>query len=112
MTSTPSQTALAALRRNQRPSVILAAARESVLACARSHGASNVRVFGSVARGDDTETSDIDLLVDFPPGTSLLEVIGLEQDLHAILGVAVDVGPADALRTTMRERAMSEAKSL
>jgi len=71
-----------------------------------------VRVFGSIARGEDELSSYIDLLVDFPPGTSLLTVIGLEQALRDLLGVAVDVGPADALREEMRDRVLSEARAL
>lgn len=71
-----------------------------------------MRVFGSVARGEDTPSSDIDLLVDFPPGTTLLTVIGLEQALRALLGVGVDVGPADTLRADMREQVLAEARAL
>lgn len=95
-----------------RPSGVLAARREEVLELARARGASNVRVFGSVARGDDGTTSDIDLLVDFPPGTSLLTVIGLEQALRDLLGIPVDVGPADALREDIREQVLREARVL
>lgn len=89
----------------------LAAHREQVLELARRRGASNVRVFGSVARGDDTDASDIDLLV-FPPGTSLLTAIGLERELRELLEAPVDVGPADALRADMRERVLAQARSL
>jgi len=67
---------------------------------------------GSVARGEDSPSSDIDLLVDFTPGTSLLTVIGLEQALRELLGVPVDVGPADALREDMREQVLTEALAL
>ncbi|MGH8962984.1 MAG: nucleotidyltransferase family protein [Jatrophihabitantaceae bacterium] len=95
-----------------RPSRVLAARRAEVLELVRSHGASNVRVFGSIARGEEGPSSDVDLLVDFPPGTSLLTVIGLEQALRELLGVPVDVGPADALRDDMRERVLSEARAL
>jgi uncharacterized protein len=95
-----------------RPSRVLAAHRVEVLELARARGARNVRVFGSIVRGEDELSSDIDLLVDFPPGTSLLAVIGLEQDLHDLLGVAVDVGPADALQEEMRDRVLSEARAL
>ena len=84
------------------PGQVLAAHRSAGLALARARGASNVRVVGSVARGEDAETSDIDLLVDFPEGTSLLTVIGLENALRDLLGVPVDVGPADALWPDMR----------
>lgn len=95
-----------------RPSRVLAAHRNEVLELARARGASNLRVFGSVARGEDEPSSDIDLLADFPLGTSLLTVIGLEQALRELLGVAVDLGPADALRGDMRERVLAEARVL
>ena len=103
---------MSATRAGSRPGQLLAAHRSEVLALARARGASNVRVFGSVARGEDAETSDIDLLVDFPEGTSLLTVIGLEIALRDLLGVPVDVGPADALRPDMRERVLAEARAL
>jgi len=95
-----------------RPSTVLAARRDEVLRLARVHGASNVRVFGSVARGQDTAASDVDLLVDFPAGTSLLAVIGLQQALGDLLGVPVDVGPSDALRADLRDRVFGEARAL
>ncbi|MGI8537228.1 MAG: nucleotidyltransferase family protein [Mycobacteriales bacterium] len=95
-----------------RPSTVLAAHRDEVLRLAQVHGASNVRVFGSVARGQDTSTSDVDLLADFPAGTSLLAVIGLEQALGELLGVSVDIGPSDALRADIRDRVLSEARAL
>ncbi len=95
-----------------RPSQVLAARRTDVLALVQSRGASNVRVFGSVARGEDTPSSDVDLIVDFPPGTSLLRVIGLELALRELLGIDVDLGPADALRADMRERVLAEARPL
>jgi predicted nucleotidyltransferase len=94
------------------PSRVLAERRREVLELVHARGASNVRVFGSVARGEDTPSSDVDLVVDFPPGTSLLAVIGLEQSLRDLLGIAVDVGPADALRPDMRERVLAEARAL
>jgi predicted nucleotidyltransferase len=94
------------------PSRVLAEHRGEVLDLVRARGASNVRVFGSIARGEDTASSDVDLLVDFPPGTSLLTVIGLEQALRDLLGVGVDVGPADALRADMREQVLAEARAL
>jgi predicted nucleotidyltransferase len=100
------------IRETSRPGVVLAANRSEVIGLAHARGARNVRVFGSVARGEDQPDSDIDLLVDFPDGTSLLTVIGLEQDLRELLGVPVDVGPADALRADMRERVLTEARPL
>jgi predicted nucleotidyltransferase len=92
--------------------MVLAAHRSEVIRLAHARGARNVRVFGSVARGQDQPDSDIDLLVDFPSGTSLLTVIGLEQDLRELLGVPVDVGPADALRADVRDRVLTEARPL
>jgi predicted nucleotidyltransferase len=95
-----------------RPSQVLASRREDVLGLARERGATNARMFGSVARGEDSLSSDIDLLVDFPPGTTLLTVLGLELALRELLGVDVDLGPADALRPEMRERVLGEAQPL
>ena len=63
--------------------------REDILRLADKYGATNVRVFGSVARGDDTPESDLDLLVEFH--RSLLKLIGFEQDLEKLLGCRVDV---------------------
>ena len=95
-----------------RPSSVLARRRDEVLNLVARFGGRNVRVFGSVARGEDAPGSDIDLLVDFPVGTSLLTVIGLEQALRDLLGLAVDVGPADALRPDMRDRVLADARAL
>lgn len=65
--------------------------RERVLDICRSYGASDVRLFGSLARGDADEASDIDLVVRFAPGRSLLDHGGLLMDLRELLGVEVDV---------------------
>ncbi len=86
--------------------------RIEVLEVATRHGASNLRVFGSVARGDDGPTSDIDLLVDLDDPTNLINVIGLECDLEDVLGIKVDVGALESLRTPLREEVMSEARAL
>ena len=72
--------------------------RPAVLAAAARHGASNVRIFGSVARGDARPESDIDLLIDVEPSRSLLELAGLLVELQDILGVRVDLVEASALR--------------
>ena len=69
-----------------------------LLAAAARRGASNLRVFGSVARGDDLAGSDVDFLVDFEASRSLVDVAGLILDLQAILGVPVDVVEASTLR--------------
>jgi hypothetical protein len=73
--------------------------REEILAAARGRGAHNVRLFGSLARGDAHAGSDVDFLVDFEPGRSLLDVSGLILDLEELLGVRVDVVEASALRS-------------
>lgn len=71
-----------------------------------------MRVFGSVARGDDTETSDIDLLVDLDAGVSLVGLIGLERELSEILGRKVDVVPARNLKPELAARVLAEAVEL
>jgi predicted nucleotidyltransferase len=88
----------------------LRARRDEILALARKHGAFNVRVFGSVARGDATPDSDIDLLVDFEEGASLYELSGLLQDLRDLLGHNVDVvEDHPGLRERFRRRALQDA---
>jgi uncharacterized protein len=72
--------------------------RADLLAAAARRGASNLRVFGSVARGDEDAGSDVDFLVDFEPTRSLVDVAGLMLDLQEILGVPVDVVEASTLR--------------
>ena len=71
-----------------------------------------MRVFGSVARGEADEKSDIDLLVDMEPGRILLDLIGLLMDLEALLGCKVDVVTVKALRECIRERVLKEAVAL
>ncbi len=95
-----------------RPSLKLAERRDDVLALAAAHGASRVRVFGSVARGGDREGSDIDLLVDVPPGTSLLTLVGLQQDLEDALGFKVDLCTESELHAALRGRILAEAQPL
>ena len=88
---------------------ILKTKREQVLETARRHGASHVRVFGSVARGDVQPGSDIDFLVEMEPGRSLLDVGGLVMDLQQLLGHSVDVVTERGLRTRIRARVLAEA---
>jgi predicted nucleotidyltransferase len=86
--------------------------RDEVLAIAARHGATNIRVFGSVARGEDDEQSDVDFLVDLAPGRSLFDLGGLLMDLNALLGKDVDVTTEKGLKTRIRERVLSEAVNL
>lgn len=76
---------------------MLRARRDDILKVAAAHGASNVRVFGSVARGTASPTSDIDLLVDFERGRTLVDHVGLWRDLETLLERAVDVVSAGGL---------------
>src|SRR5260370_40836142 len=91
---------------------LLQTKREDILQTARKYGAYNVRVFGSVARGEADEKSDIDLLVDLEKGRSLLDLAGLLVDLEDLLGCKVDVVPEDSLRERIRERVLKEAVAL
>ena len=88
---------------------ILQQKREEILNLAAQHGASNIRIFGSVARDEEGEDSDIDFLVDMESDRSLLDRIGLIQDLEDILGRKVDVATIKGLRESFRERIMSQA---
>ena len=83
--------------------------REDILRIAVKRGASNVRVFGSVARGEADSKSDIDLLVDLEPGRSLFDLGGLLMDLQDLLGQKVDVVTERGLRERIRERVSKEA---
>jgi len=83
--------------------------REDILRIATKRGASNVRVFGSVARGEADSKSDIDLLVDLEPGRSLFDLGGLLMDLQDLLGHKVDVVTERGLRERIRERVLREA---
>jgi hypothetical protein len=76
---------------------MLRARRRQILKVAAAHGASNVRVFGSVARGTSTADSDVDLLVDFEAGRSLLDQAQLRRDLQQLLNRPVDVVSARGL---------------
>lgn len=91
---------------------LLQAKREDILQTARKYGAYNVRVFGSVARGEADEKSDIDLLVDMEKERSLLDLAGLLVDLEELLGCKVDVVPEDSLRERIRGRVLKEAVML
>lgn len=83
--------------------------RAAVLEVARQHGASNVRVFGSVARGEDSDESDIDLMVDLNPGVSLIGLGALQRALTDLLNTPVDIVPADSMRPRVKRQADAEA---
>ena len=91
---------------------LLQAKREEILRIAAQYGAYNVRIFGSVARGEADEKSDIDLLVNMEPGRSLLDLCGLLIDLEELLGCKVDVVTEKGLRDRIREQVLKEAVAL
>ena len=86
--------------------------RDIILQLASKHGARNVRIFGSVARGEAGESSDLDVLVDFEPGRSLLDQVGFEQDLEDFLGCAVDVVVEGGISPFLEARILREAVPL
>ena len=86
--------------------------RAKILDLATRHGAGNVRVFGSVARGEEKESSDLDLLVTLGKGRSLLDLVGLQQDLEDLIHCPVDVVTEQGLSAHLRERVLAEAVPL
>lgn len=112
-TRAPSDAARVALERvlQVRPSVLLRARRDDVLAAVARIGAKDPRVFGSVARGDDNPGSDIDLLVTFPPEADIVTLLSLEEELADLLTVPVDVVSAGSSGRIL-DRARAEAVPL
>jgi predicted nucleotidyltransferase len=86
--------------------------REQILEAAEKRGVCNVRVFGSVARGDSQESNDLDLLVDLEPGRTLFDLGGLLMDLQELLGCKVDILTEPALHWYIRDRVLAEAVPL
>ncbi len=82
--------------------------RNELVAAAARHGASNLRIFGSVARGEDQSDSDVDLLVDLPEGVGLFALGRLRKELEQILGTKVDLIPAGDLKPTVRRDVEAE----
>ena len=86
--------------------------KEQILRLADSYGARNVRVFGSVARGDNSPASDIDFLVDLHPDRTLMDLGGLLMDLQDLLRAPVDVTTDRMLRPKVRDKALRDAVPL
>jgi uncharacterized protein len=84
--------------------------RKDILLLAKRHGITDVRVFGSTVRGEDTPESDIDFLVEMEPGRSLFDLGGLLVDLENLLGCKVDVLTEKSLHWYIRDKVLSEAK--
>jgi predicted nucleotidyltransferase len=95
-----------------RPSEVLEAHRASIRALASRYRVENVRVFGSVLHADDIESSDLDLLVEPTPHTTLMDIAGLQVEIETLLGVRVDVLTPKALPIAFRNRVLSEAVPL
>jgi uncharacterized protein len=91
---------------------VLTEKREEILQIALRRGARNVRVFGSVARGEDDDLSDIDILVSFDPGTTLLGHMALTRELQELLECKVDVVSDRGLRPAIKDRVLQEATPL
>ena len=92
-----------------KPSTALHAHRAAIRHIVFSHRASNARVFGSVVHGDDTEQSDLDILIDPMAGTTLMDVAGIQVALERLLGVTVDVLTPRALPEKFRGTVLAEA---
>ena len=107
---------VAALGERPTPRDVLREQRSTILSVLSERGGRDVRVFGSIARGDDDELSDVDLLVDLPDGDSpadeLLTVLGLSEELSELLGARIDVVTPRTLRAEVRAAALAEAVPL
>lgn len=95
-----------------RPSEAVQANREVIRRIVEAHRARNPRVFGSTARGEDREGSDLDLLVDATEHTTLLDLGGIQYELQQILGIRVDVRTLGDLHPRMRNDVLREARAL
>jgi uncharacterized protein len=91
---------------------VLKEQRGKMLQIAAHHGAEDVRVFGSIVRGDARPDSDVDVLVNLEPGRSLLDIVALKQDLEDLLGCRVDVVTEAAISPYIREKVLEEAIAL
>ena len=86
--------------------------REDIIRLSGKHGATNIRIFGSVARGEERLDSDIDILVDLDKDRSLLDLSGLSLDLQQLLGCKVDVLTEKSIHWYIRDRILKEARPL
>lgn len=96
----------------QRPSLLLQLHRDAVFALTVKYKTCNPRIFGSVLHGSDDEKSDLDLLVDRGPGCSIFALGGLQEELHQLLGIRVDVMTPGDLPDLFRDTVLGEAQPL
>lgn len=109
----PGDSCLASAHRyTERMHALIASHREQLLSLARRRGVTSVRVFGSMARGEDREDSDVDLLVTLAPGTSALALGGLLLDAEELLGRRVDVVTEASLHPALRAQVLADAVPL
>ena len=92
-----------------KPSVALQAHRNTIRSVVERHHARNARVFGSVIHGDDLDGSDLDILIDPTPDTTLMDVVAIQVELERLLGINVDVLTPKALPIKFREQVLGEA---
>lgn len=92
-----------------KPSAALHAHRDAIRRIVESHRAGNARVFGSVIHGDDTEESDLDLLIDPTPETTLMDIAVIQVELEHLLGVTVDVLTPNAVPEKFRGTVLADA---
>jgi len=92
-----------------KPSIALQEHRDAIRRVVEAHRARNARVFGSVLRGEDNDRSDLDLLVDPLPGTTLLDLGAIQYELEEVLGVSVDVLTPGDLPARLREQVLKDA---
>ncbi|AOU99433.1 nucleotidyltransferase [Acidihalobacter yilgarnensis] len=95
-----------------KPSVALATHRKDIVRVVEAHRAHNARIFGSVIRGEDAEGSDLDILVDPTPETTLFDIGAIRYELLQLLGVPVDVLTPKALPEKFRAAVLSEARPI
>ena len=95
-----------------KPSAALDGNREAVRRIVEARRAANARVFGSVLHGEDTENSDLDVLVDATPETSLFDLCAIELNLEELLGVRVDVRTPEDLSAGFRKEVVAEARAI
>jgi uncharacterized protein len=95
-----------------KPSIALDQNREAIRALVAHYRVINPRVFGSVARNEDRDGSDLDLLVDAPPGTTLFDLCGLEYELESLLGLPVDVRTPQDISVRFRSKVLESARPL
>lgn len=94
------------------PSQLLKLKQTEIMAISQQFAVENLRVFGSVAKGLDTEKSDLDILVDPTPKTTMLDLCGLQMELEELLGIRVDVLTPRSLPEKFRQQVLNEARAL